>query len=31
MARITVLTQFFPPETNPAARRLVPFLDALAE
>jgi glycosyltransferase involved in cell wall biosynthesis len=30
MARVTVLTQFFPPETNPAARRLVPLLDALA-
>jgi colanic acid biosynthesis glycosyl transferase WcaI len=30
MARISVLTQFFPPETNPAARRLVPLLDALA-
>jgi colanic acid biosynthesis glycosyl transferase WcaI len=30
MARITVLTQFFPPETNPAVRRLEPLLDALA-
>ena len=30
MARISVLAQFFPPETNPAARRLEPFLDALA-
>lgn len=30
MARISVLTQFFPPETNPAARRLEPFLEALS-
>jgi len=30
MARISVLAQFFPPETNPAARRLEPFLDSLA-
>ena len=30
MARISVLAQFFPPETNAAARRLEPFLDALA-
>jgi len=30
MARVSVLTQFFPPETNPAVRRLVPLLDALA-
>ncbi len=30
MARVTVLAQFFPPETNPAARRLEPFLDAVA-
>ena len=30
MARITVLAQFFPPENNAAARRLEPFLDALA-
>lgn len=30
MARVTVLTQFFPPETNAAARRLVPLLDALS-
>ncbi len=29
MARISVLTQFFPPETNPGARRLPPLLAAL--
>jgi putative colanic acid biosynthesis glycosyltransferase WcaI len=30
MARVTVLTQFFPPETNPAVRRVIPMLDALS-
>jgi glycosyltransferase involved in cell wall biosynthesis len=30
MARISVLTQFFPPETTAAARRLGPILEALA-
>jgi colanic acid biosynthesis glycosyl transferase WcaI len=30
MARVTVLTQFFPPETNPAVRRVIPMLEALS-
>lgn len=30
MARVTVLTQFFAPETNAAARRLGPLLDAVS-
>jgi colanic acid biosynthesis glycosyl transferase WcaI len=30
MARVSVLTQFFPPETNAAANRLVSLLDALS-